>query len=107
MNTLFHEVCGDVIDDYTVHSTLMSSDYVTSAYKKVKSGKSDEYDGLSSDNFVMAPHYYISALFNCMITHCYVRNSFCRVFSPIRERADNLSLMKKTLFLHSFYEITK
>ena len=30
-----------------------------------------------------------------------------RVFSPIRERADNLSLMKKTLFLHSFYEITK
>ena len=24
------------------------------------------------------------------------------VFSPIRERADNLSLMKKTLFLHSF-----
>ena len=30
-----------------------------------------------------------------------------RVFSPIRERADNLSLMKKTLFFHSFYEITK
>ena len=30
-----------------------------------------------------------------------------RVFSPVRERADNLSLMKKTLFLHSFYEITK
>ena len=30
-----------------------------------------------------------------------------RVFSSIQERADNLSLMKKTLFLHSFYEITK
>ena len=30
-----------------------------------------------------------------------------RVFSPIQERADNLSLMKKTLFLDSFYEITK
>ena len=30
-----------------------------------------------------------------------------RVFSPVRERADNFSLMKKTLFLHSFYEITK
>ena len=30
-----------------------------------------------------------------------------RVFSLVRERADNLSLMKKTLFLHSFYEITK
>ena len=32
---------------------------------------------------------------------------FTRVFSPVRESADNLSLMKKTLFLHSFYEITK
>ena len=36
MNTLFHEVCGDVVDDYTVHSTLMSSDDVTSAIKKLK-----------------------------------------------------------------------
>ena len=27
------------------------------------------------------------------------------VFSPIRERADNLSLMKKTLFLHSFMKL--
>ena len=33
--------------------------------------------------------------------------AFTRVFSPIRERVDNLSLMKKTLFLHSFYKITK
>ena len=40
---------------------------------------------------------------------CFTSNMFLlyRVFSPIRERADNLSLMKKTLFLHSFYEITK
>ena len=49
MNTLFHEVCGDVVDDYTVHSTFMSSDDVTSAIKKLKPGKSDGYDGLSSD----------------------------------------------------------
>ena len=28
-----------------------------------------------------------------------------RVFRPIRERADNLSLMKKTLFLHSFMKL--
>ena len=34
-------------------------------------------------------------------------NTVYRVFSPIRERADNLSFMKKTLFLHSFYKITK
>ena len=41
MNILLHEVCGDVVDDYTVHSTLMSSDDVTSAIKKLKPGKSD------------------------------------------------------------------
>ena len=34
MNTLFHEVCGDAVDDYTVHSTVMSSDDVTSAIKQ-------------------------------------------------------------------------
>ena len=51
MNTLFHEVCGDVVDDYAVHSTLMSSDDVTSAIKKLKPGKSDGYDGLSSDYY--------------------------------------------------------
>ena len=49
MNTLFHEVCGDVVDDYTVHSTLMSSNDVTSAIKKIKPGKSEGYYGLSSD----------------------------------------------------------
>ena len=49
MNTLFHEVCGDVVDDYTVHSTLMSSDDVTSAIKKLKPGKSDGYQGRPQD----------------------------------------------------------
>ena len=34
MNTLFHEVCGDVVDDCTVHSTLMSGDDVNSAIEK-------------------------------------------------------------------------
>ena len=52
MNTLFHEVYGDVVDDCTVvHSTLMSSDDVTSAIKKLKPCKSDGYDGLSSDYY--------------------------------------------------------
>ena len=65
MNTLFHEVCGDVVDDYTVHSTLMSSDDVTSAIKKLKPGKSDGYDGLSSDYYCNGTPLlsrYISAL---------------------------------------------
>ena len=42
-----------------------------------------------------------------ILHHPPVDTVYYRVFSPIRERADNLSLMKKTLFLHSFYEITK
>ena len=80
MNTLFHEDCGDVVDDCTVHSTLMSSDDITSAIKKFKSGKSDGYDGLSSDYYCNGTPLlssYISALFNCMITHCYIPYSFC------------------------------
>ena len=40
-----------------------------------------------------------------ILSHKYL--SFTRVFSPIRERADNLSLMKKTLFLRSFFEVAK
>ena len=54
---------------------------------------------ISSTNIVITiMGLHSNQLFRCI-------NS--RVFSPIRERADNLSLMKKTLFLHSFYEITK
>ena len=45
--------------------------YVTSAIKKLKPGKNDGYDGLSSDYYCNGTPLlsrYISALFNCMIT---------------------------------------
>ena len=48
--------------------------------KNLKPGKSDGYDGLSSDYYYNGTPLlsrYIFALFNCMITHCYVPNSFC------------------------------
>ena len=67
MNSLFHVVCGDAVDDCTVHSTLMSSDDVTSAIKKLKPGKSNGYDGLSSDYYCYSTPLlscYIFALFN-------------------------------------------
>ena len=63
MNTLFHEV---LCDDCTVHSTRMSSDDVTSAMKKLKPGKSDGYDGLSSD-------YYCNDPFIITLYFCYVQ----------------------------------
>ena len=43
-------------------------------------GKSDGYDGFSSDYYCNGTPLlsrYVSALFNCMITHCYVPNPFC------------------------------
>ena len=52
----------------------------TSAIKKLKPGESVGYDGLSSDYYCNGTPLlsrYISALFNCMITHCYVPNSVC------------------------------
>ena len=92
MNTLFHKVCGDVVlvDDCAVHSTLLSSDDVTSAIKKLKPGKSDGYYELLSDYYCNGTPLlscYSSALFNCMITHCYVPNSFCiyRQLFPFRK----------------------
>ena len=101
MNTLFYEVCGDVVDDYTVHSTLMSSDGVTSAIKKLKPGKSDGYDGLSSDyycNYTLSLSRYISALVNCMITQCYVPNSFCiSTIIPILKESNKITSAVKKL----------
>ena len=101
MNTLFHEVCGDVVDDYTVHRPLMSSDDVTSVIKKLKPGKSDGYDGLSSDYYCNGTPLlsrYISALFNCVITHCYVPSSFCiSTIIPIPKGSNkSTSTVKKT-----------
>ena len=110
MNTLFHEDCGDVVDDCTVHSTLMSSDDITSAIKKHKSGKSDGYDGLSSDYYCNGTPLlsrYISALFNCMITHCYIPYSFCiSTIIPILKGSNkSTSTVKKTVevLLLAFY----
>ena len=89
MNTLFHKVCGDVVDDNTVHNTL-------------KPGKSDGYDGLSSDYYCNGTPLlsrYISALLNCMITHCYVLNSFCiSTIIPIPKGSNkSTSTVKKTI----------
>ena len=66
MNTLFHEVCGGVIDDCTVHSALMSSDDVMSAIKKFKPATTD-MTGCHQINYYyndtpLLPRY-ISALF--------------------------------------------
>ena len=58
MNTLFHEVCGDVVDDCTVHSTLMSSDDVTSALKNLNLVKAMDMTGYHQIIIVMVPRYY-------------------------------------------------
>ena len=78
MNTLFHEVCGDVV--VIVHLLVCPAMMSLLLLKKLKPGKSDGYDGLSSDYYCNGTPLlsrYISALFNCVITHCYVPNSFC------------------------------
>ena len=39
----------------------------------MKRGKSDDYDGLTSDYLINGTgtlFYYISVLFSCMLTHC-------------------------------------
>ena len=47
--------------------------------KKIKRGKGDGYDGLTSDYLINGTKkllYYISVLFSCMPTHCCIPESF-------------------------------
>ena len=77
-NTVCDEICsrGKVTLGY-----IIETESVTMATKCLKSGKSDGYDGLTSDNLINGSQLlfmYISQLFSCMVSHCCVPNhSMC------------------------------
>ena len=93
---------------------LVSSEDIRNIVNKLKCGKSSGPDGISAESLkFFHSRLYVLLLFcfSLCLTHGYLPKSLFRplfrAFSPIQKRADNLPLMKKTLFLHSFYEITK
>ena len=79
------ELYSDVNDriyccSYGDHSHAISDSSVDDAIKKLKLGKSDGYDGLTSDyinNGTSLLTHYLSLLFSLMLSHCYTPTSFC------------------------------
>ena len=65
---------------YGDHSHAISDSSVDDAIKKLKIGKSDGYDGLTSDYIINGTPlltHYLSLLFSLMLSHCYTPTSFC------------------------------
>ena len=89
------------------HSISLDGKYVKVKSPFLTAINSFKFDGKTCCSLVKYT-FGVILLLSLSIPNVFLKNAIlCRVFSPIRERADNLSLMKKTLFLHSFYEITK
>ena len=75
---MYKKVCKDSLycSDHNYANTLSDID---NAMKKMKRGKGDGYDGLTSDyliNGIETLFYYISVLVSCMLTHCCIPESF-------------------------------
>ena len=79
------ELYSDVNDrinccSYGDHSHAISDSSVDDAIKKLKIGKSDGYDGLTSDHIINGTPlltHYLSLLFSLMLSHCYTPTTFC------------------------------
>ena len=58
MNTLFHEVCGDVVDDCTVRSSLCPVMMSLLLLKNLNLVKTIDMTGYHQIIIVMVSHYY-------------------------------------------------
>ena len=59
-------------DSYIIHTHSITVQYIKCAIRKIKLGKSDSIEQLSSNNFKNGTrmlNVYISLLFTCMLTH--------------------------------------
>ena len=78
MDNLYKEVCKDSLY-CSDHKHVITLSDIDNAMKKMKRGKGDGYDGLTSDYLIKGTEtlfYYISVLFSCMLTHCCIPDSF-------------------------------
>ena len=76
------ELYSDVNDrinccSYGDHSHAISDSSVDDAITKLKIGKIDGYDGLTSDYIINGTICYLSLLFSLMLSHCHTPTSFC------------------------------
>ena len=99
MNVLYDTVCNKVLScNANDHSHMFSDSNITYAIGKLKRGKSDGYDGLSSDYIINGTptlFNYISILFSLMLSHCCVPDSFCvSTMVPIPKGSGSTADMK-------------
>ena len=73
-------MCSDIISDCNdKRSIVITANEIKNAIKHMKPGKSDGFDGLTTDYFLNGSPLlseYISCLFTCMLSHCFISTSF-------------------------------
>ena len=77
---LYSYVCNDIVSDCNDRDFLIVTiDAIINAIKHLKPGKSDGFDGLSTDYFINGSPLlseYLSCLFTCISSHCFIHTSF-------------------------------
>ena len=73
---LYGYVCNDIVSDCNDRDSFTVT---MDAIIHLKPGKSDGFDGLSTDYFINGYPLlseYLSCLFTCMLSHCFIPTSF-------------------------------
>ena len=77
---LYSYLCNDIVPDCNDRDSFtVTMDAIIDAIKHLKPGKSDGFDGLSTDYFINGSPLlsdYLSCLFTCMLSHCFIPTSF-------------------------------
>ena len=85
MNILYNEVNDGICHCSGNHSHSINYSNIKDAINKLKRGKHDDYDALTSDyiiNGIPLLCHYLSILFTLMLSHCL--NVYCRLVVHIK-----------------------
>ena len=77
---LYSYVCNDIVSDFNDRDSFTATnDAIINAIKHLKPGKSNGFNGVSTDYFISGSlliSEYLSCLFTCMLSHCFLPTSF-------------------------------
>ena len=77
---LYSYVCNDIVSDCNDRDSFtVTMDVIINAIRHLKPVKSDGCDGLSTDYFINGSPLlseYLSCLFTCMLSHCFIPTLF-------------------------------
>ena len=92
MRSLYNDVSDSICNCTDNHSHKITESDIGDAIRKLKSGKGDGYDGLTSDYLINGTQllfYYLSTLFSlfCYLTALHLRVSVCLLWFQYLKRA--------------------